>query len=277
MICKKIDLYEYFGIERPEGASGYLDVYAYSVDLEFSKNRIRPAMLVIAGGGYGHCSAREKEPIAMKYYVEGFNCYCLDYSIGKNAKYPTPVLEAVMAAIYIRETAGELHTNIDKLSAVGFSAGGHLLGMLVTAYKNKEIKDILGDKVENAKLNSAIFSYPVILTDNTHKGSIQNITGGDASLLPIVDIAKNVNSEVAPAFIWTTVNDGAVPSESSLELAYAYKRAGVPFELHMFENGSHGLSTATDEVNTPNSAVSVWIDLSLTWLKNRGYVFERVE
>jgi acetyl esterase/lipase len=144
--------------------------------------------------------------------------------------------------------------------------------MLVTAYKNKEIKDILGDVVENARLDGAVFSYPVILTDNTHKGSIQNITGGDDALLPVVDISKNINSQSTPAFIWTTVNDGAVPSESSLELAYAYKRAGVPFELHMFENGQHGLSTATEEVNTPNSAVSVWISLSLTWLKNRGFV-----
>ena len=272
MTTKRVDLYEYFGIARPEGCSGYLDVYTHDINDEFTKNRIRPAMLVLPGGGYGYCSAREKEPIAFSYLANGFNCYCLDYSVKENAKYPIPVIEAVMAVLYVRQTANELATDPTKVCGVGFSAGGHLLGILVTAYKNKEIKDVLGDVVKNARLDGAIFSYPVILTENTHKGSIQNITGGDNALIPVVDIAKNVNGESTPAFIWTTVNDGAVPSESSLELACAYKRAGVPFELHMFENGTHGLSTATEEVNTPNPAVAVWVSLSLTWLKNRGFV-----
>lgn len=272
MTTKRVDLYEYFGIARPEGCSGYLDVYTHDINDEFTKNRIRPAMLVLPGGGYGYCSAREKEPIVFSYLANGFNCYCLDYSVKENAKYPTPVLEAVMAVLYVRQTANELATDPSKVCGVGFSAGGHLLGMLVTAYQNKEIKAVLGDEVKNARLDGAIFSYPVILTDNTHKGSIQNITGGDNVLIPVVDIAKNVNGESTPAFIWTTVNDGAVPSESSLELACAYKRAGVPFELHMFENGVHGLSTATAEVNTPNPTIAVWISLSLTWLKNRGFV-----
>ena len=272
MITKKIDLYEYFGITRPDGCSGYLDVYTHETCAEFTKNRIRPAMLVIAGGGYAYCSAREKEPIVFSYLSKGFNCYCLDYSVKENAKYPNPVLEAVMAVLYIRQTAEELATDPTKVCGVGFSAGGHLLGMLVTAYQNKEIREFLGDKVDNARLDGAIFSYAVILTDNTHKDSITRITGGDTSLIPVVDIYKNVNSNSTPAFIWATVNDGAVPSESSLELAAAYKRAGVPFELHMFANGNHGLSTATEEVNSPNSAVAVWIDLSLTWLKARGFV-----
>ena len=277
MITKKIDLYEHFGITRPQGASGYLDVYAHPVDQEFSKNRIRPAMLVLPGGGYSYCSFREKEPIVMKYFVEGFNCYCLDYSVGKMAKYPTPVIEAVMAMLYIRETAEELHTNPDKVCSVGFSAGGHLNGMLNTAYANKEIVEVLGERAKTAILNATIFSYAVIKTDKTHAGSIQSITGGDTNLLPIVDIAKNVNQNTAPAFIWATVNDGCVPSESSLDLAVAYKKAGVPFELHMFENGTHGLSTATDEVNSINQAVSKWIELSITWLQNRGFVIIRTE
>ena len=272
MISRRVDLYEYFGVPRSEGCSGYLDVYTHDISGEFTKDRIRPAMLVLPGGGYAYCSAREKEPIVFSYLSKGFNCYCLDYSVKENAKYPTPVLETVMAVLYVRQTAEELATDPTKVCGVGFSAGGHLLGMLVTAYQNKEIRSILGDKVDGARLDGAIFSYPVILTDNTHKGSIQNITGGDNALIPVVDIYKNVNSESTPAFIWATVNDGAVPSESSLELACAYKRAGVPFELHMFENGQHGLSTATEEVNTPNPAVAVWIDLSLTWLKNRGFV-----
>lgn len=271
MISKKIDLYEYFGLTRPNGGSGYLDVYTHDTTGEFVKNRIRPAMLVIPGGGYGYVSPREKEPIVFSYLSQGFNCYALDYSVNENAKYPIPVIEAVMAVLYIRETATEFATDVNKVCAVGFSAGGHLLGMLATAYDNKEIEEVLGGRVKNARIDGAIFSYPVILTENTHVATIRHITGGDKNLLPIVDISKNVTEKIMPAFIWATVNDGAVPSESSLELAFAYKKAGVPFELHLFEEGVHGLSTATLEVNSPNLAVAEWIKLSLNWLKNRGF------
>ena len=193
----KVDLYEYFGVERPEGGAGYLTVYEHCEFEEYTKNRIRPAMLVIPGGGYGWCSEREGEPIAMQYLVQGFNSYCLDYSVKEHAKYPTPVLEAVMAVLYIKQTAKESTTDPNKVCGIGFSAGGHLLGMLVTAYNNKEIRQVLGDCVDDARLDGAIFSYAVILTKNTHKGSIQNITGGDESLIPTVDIVNNLRSNNA--------------------------------------------------------------------------------
>lgn len=277
ILQKRVDLYEYFGVKRPDGAQGYLDVLAYDKQVNYAVGRVRPAMLVIAGGGYGYVSPREQYPVALKYVNEGFNAYLLDYSVEKMAKYPTPVIEAVMALLYIRETSGEYGTDPEKVCGVGFSAGGHLVGMLATAYNNKEIREVLGDKVDNARLDAVIFSYAVILTENTHVGSIQNITGGDKSLLKTVAVSENVNANTPPAFIWATVNDGAVPSESSLELACAYKRAGVPFELHMFENGTHGLSIANAEVNSVNEPVSKWVKLSLTWLKQRGFIHRKVE
>ena len=277
ILQKRIDLYEYFGVKRPEGAQGYLDVLAYDKNVSYAANRIRPAMLVIGGGGYGYVSPREQYPVALRYVNEGFNTYLLDYSVCEMAKYPTPVIEAVMSLQYISETANDYGTDVKKVCGVGFSAGGHLVGMLATAYNNKEIREVLGDKVDNAKLDAVIFSYAVILTENTHVGSIKHITGGDNSLLSIVDISKNVTPDAPPAFIWHTVNDGCVPSESSLELACAYKRAGVPFELHMFEDGDHGLSIATEETNRVNVPAQEWVKLSITWLKQRGFVHSLVE
>lgn len=274
MIVQKIDLYKHFSLPRPYGNGGYLDIYVHD-NKEYAYNNLRPAMLVIPGGGYEWVSLREKEPIVFEYLTEGFNCFALTYSINEQSKYPNPLLEAVMAMLYIKQTAEQYHTNPEKVCGIGFSAGGHLLGLLVTAYANKEIREIFGEECLHAKLNGAIFSYPVILTENTHAGSIQNITGGDKNLLSVVDISKNINKDSTPAFIWTTVDDELVPSESSLELALAYKRAGVPFELHMFKEGEHGLSTAKEEVETINPAVQPWIRLSHTWLKLMGFVTKK--
>ncbi len=273
MITRRIDLYEYFNVTRPDGATGYLDVYTHPIDEDFSKNKIRPAMLIIPGGGYAYVSPREKEPIVMKYLAEGFNCYALTYSVLDVAKYPIPVIEAVMAMLYVKETAEELHTSVEKVCSVGFSAGGQLNGMLITAFGNKEIVEVLGERAKDACPNATIFSYAVIRMEGlTHNHTISKITGDDKALYPICDVASNVKETTPPAFIWATVEDSGVPVESSLDLALAYKKVQVPFELHLYEKGSHGLSTATEEVNTPNAPVSTWIDLSVTWLKQRGFV-----
>ena len=67
MQTKKIDLYEYFGVKRPENGTGYLTTYIHDVSREVNIDRKSPAMLVIPGGGYGMVSFREDEPVALKY------------------------------------------------------------------------------------------------------------------------------------------------------------------------------------------------------------------
>lgn len=281
MIYETIDLYEYFGIKKSETARGFLSVYAHSQFEEFSKGRTRPAMLVVPGGGYGFVSKREGECIAIKFLSEGFNSFVLDYSTSPNS-YPTQLLEGVMAMIYIRENADSLGVDKSKVSAVGFSAGGHLCSMLATIWDEKEIKAVLGEKVNLARPDAVILSYPVItLGELTHKGTSDVLTGGDKELIERLSTHNRVNKNSSPAFIWTTVDDGVVPMENSLMMAKAYKKAGVSFELHVFESGVHGLSLATKETSRfnedqllINKPVSKWVKLSLTWLQNKGFILK---
>ncbi len=274
MIAKRIDLYKEFNLSRPEGGQGYLDTYILD---PIYQGRIRPCMLVIAGGGYSAVSLREKEPIALRYAVKGINAFTLTYSV-KPVCFPAQLLEASMAMIYIREHAEEFMIDPEKICAIGFSAGGHLTGMLATLFDCKEVKEAFGEKASLVKPNEVIFSYPVISNDDFgHKGSLYNISGGNKRLANRLSIEKRVKKNSPPAFIWGTLNDGVVPSENSFALARAYKEKGVPFEFHMFENGSHGLSVATPETRFVNGPVQVWIDLSTTWLIQRGYIIKDVE
>ncbi|MBR2449304.1 MAG: alpha/beta hydrolase [Clostridia bacterium] len=275
-----IDLYAYYGLTRPEGGQGYLTCYTLD-DYSFCAGRTRPAMLVVAGGGYSNVSGREKEPIAMSYMSKGFNTFILEYSV-KPLSYPTQLIEGCMAVAYIRENAESLHVIEDKICAIGFSAGGHLCGMLATLYADQDVKNALGEHANNCKLDGVIFAYPVLSAyGKIHQGSIVNITGGNEELRKKMDIPKMVDENSVPAFIWTTVNDNCVPSESSLLMAMAYKEKGVPFELHMFENGVHGLSLSNEETAPPTSQhahvnvpVQQWLDLSIVWLNYKGFVIK---
>lgn len=273
MISKRVDLYKEFNLTRPEGGQGYLDTYVLD---PIYQGRIRPAMLVIAGGGYSAVSLREKEPIALRYTIKGITPFTLTYSV-KPLHFPTQLLEASMAMIYIREHAEEFMIDPEKICAIGFSAGAHLTGMLATMFDCKEVKEAFGERAKLIKPNEVIFSYAVVSNEYyAHQGSITNISGGCKRLANRLSIEKHVKKNSPPAFIWGTLNDGVVPSENSFALARAYKEKGIPFEFHIFENGSHGLSVATEETRFVNGPVQAWIDLSTTWLIQRGYVIKDI-
>lgn len=271
MITQRIDLYKYYGLVRPENGQGYLNTYILD---PIYAGRKRPAMLVIAGGGYSAVSLREKEPIVLRYASAGFTCFTLDYSV-KPVTFPAQLIEGAMAMAYIREHAEEFMIDPSLVAAIGFSAGGHLTAMLATMFNAKEVKEALKEKANLVKPNAVILSYPVISSGiNAHQGSFINLCGENKSLKKRLSLENKISKKCPPAFIWGTVNDGVVPSENALTVAVKYKEAGVPFELHMFENGSHGLSVATKETTFVNESVQPWIPLSITWLVNRGFVIK---
>lgn len=280
MIAEKIDLYEYFGVERKSGG-GYLYPCIPPVITEI-KPKLRPAMLVIAGGAYASVSQRESATVALKYASYGYDAFALDYSV--NTPYPVPLLEACMAVVYIRENACKYNADVNHVAAVGFSAGGHLAAMLANIYDEKEIQDVLKSKTELAKLNAVILSYPVITTGCfTHGLSRDIISGKNAELAERLSMEKRVTKNSPPAFIWHTYADDCVPVENSLLYASACRQAGVPFALHVFEHGWHGLSLCNEETNDQTQAdvelsdVGKWFGLSLDWLKSRGFGVKTVK
>ncbi|MBQ9103544.1 MAG: alpha/beta hydrolase [Clostridia bacterium] len=278
MVLERIDLYKYFGIKRESGAEGYLNAYISHTSNEYCGNRVRPAMLVIPGGGYQMRSDRENEPVAFKFLAEGYNCFTLEYSLNPLG-YPTQLIEGAMAVAYIKENAEKMHILKDKVCAIGFSAGGHLAGMLATLYDAEPVKDALKEKSALAKLNAVILSYPVISAFDTHEDTMNTISNNDRALREYLSLENRVNTKSVPAFIWATFDDNDVPSTNSMKMATAYQKNGVKCELHMFKSGVHGLSLATNEtaregdVRYINPEVAKWFDMSISWLKGLGFDF----
>ena len=151
MFYEKIDLYAYCGIERRRSERGFLTVLAPSPCREVKK-KLRPAMLVIPGGAYTHVAELEGEPVAVAFMREGYATFLLDYEVC--VAYPTPLIQAAMAMRYIRENADTYGIDAKHVCAVGFSAGGHLAGLLSTLYASDDVVRVLGkgcDLCPNAK------------------------------------------------------------------------------------------------------------------------------
>lgn len=278
MIVEKIDLYAYFNKEKPQGAKGTLLCYIHSQYSEMGKEVSRPAMLVIPGGGYAFVSQREGEPIAEKFYAQGYNTFILDYSIAPDFCYPTSHIEACMAMLYIRQNAEKLGVIKDKVAAIGFSAGGHLTGVLSLLSDRKEIINEFGENAKLTQPDASVYSYAVITSnvEHYHGGSFANLCA-DKYNFDDFSLEKKVTKTSSPAFIWATFDDGCVPAQNSLMLANAYLTAGVPCELHIYESGVHGLSTCGKDVAEhwmPQNLldrVAGWQSSCFAFLRDKGF------
>lgn len=240
----------------------------------------RDAMLVIPGGGYEIvCADREGEPIALAYMNEGFNAFVLHYSIGEKAVFPRPLCDASLALSYIRAHAAEFNINPNRIFVVGFSAGGHLAGSLGVMWDLPEVRELTGIAYGENKPNGVVLGYPVVSGKRyaSHGGSFHRLHGKtDLSdeELELYSLENHVKSETAaPMFAFHTSNDQSVPVASPLLLALAYAKVGLPFELHIYPCGPHGIALANEATSLGNplfesEAVATWLGHSIEWIKN---------
>ena len=240
MIYKNIKLNEFYPILKDSEA--YLSIYAYEPNKEYGLNFVRPAMIVVPGGGYEFVSYREKEPVAFKFLSEGFNCFVLTYSVYK--AYPIPQTELACAFDYVRNHQKEFNLN-GEILLTGFSAGGHLVGSYGLKYK--ELENLL--KTNNFLKPNAIFmSYPVVnLVSDTHEGTANIISNKDLNLKKELSVDINLTSDYPPVYVWTTDIDDAVPTNNTTRLVEALKKNNVACGFDIFKNKLHGESICTRE------------------------------
>lgn len=234
----------------------------------------RGFVLILPGGGYGFTSEREAEPIALKYVSAGYHAAFLDYSVAPD-RHPKPLQDALRSLSIMMENQSDWQINPDQIFVVGFSAGGHLAAT-VSNYLHKKQFHREGISLNDLSLAGAVLAYPVISSDNVfaHTGSFKNLLGPDATEEELMEVSmeKHVHYMTPPTFLWHTVADASVPVKNSMEYSMALKESGVPFELHVYPDGGHGLSIATEEVadgpEGVNPHVAGWMALSVKWMKH---------
>ncbi|MFA9466594.1 MAG: alpha/beta hydrolase [Velocimicrobium sp.] len=241
----------------------------YIIDNTVELDKVRPLVLICPGGGYARTSPKEGEPIALQMISMGFHACVLHYSCSP-AVFPTALNQLAKSIKYIRESAEEWHVNADKIIVLGFSAGGHLVASLGTFWNKEFLLRGLNVEKEEIQPNALVLSYPVITSgEYAHKDSFINLLGDratDSNWRQLVSLEKQIDETMPKSFIWHTFEDQAVPVENSLALATAMRKANVPFSLHIFEKGGHGLALGTEESGVVVTEVQPWIEMVGDWI-----------
>lgn len=276
-----VDLYQIFAAPKPAGAAGCLQCYLQPTAPAVAEKRLRPAVLIIPGGGYDHVSAREGEPVALRFLAKGFCAFVLDYSVAP-LRYPAALREAAMALRYIRDHAEEFGIDPARVAVTGFSAGGHLAGLLGTMFDDPTLADL--GTPEQLKPDALGLCYPVAVSrGRTHEGSFAALCGGDGSLRDRLSLEKLARADMPPVFLWHTRDDASVPCRGSLLLAARLEELDVEFSLHIYRHGPHGLSTAdgqaypADQVPGMSWDVPGWINAEIRFFEEIGVKIRNLE
>ena len=238
-----------------------LEGYILDCELTLGEETERPAVIVCPGGGYVYCSAREAEPVALRYAAKGFHAFILRYSVGKDAADFAPLKELNWVIGYVRENAAQWHIDPEKIAVCGFSAGGHLALASGVLAENKP--------------NAMILGYPAVIIPNYPGVNFmlqlltgrKDVTDADAAYF---SLTNHITKDSPPVFLAATAED-MLTGFGALPVAKKYSDLGMGYELHVFQHGPHGYSVA-DETSANgiaemlNPDFAQWHAMSVRWL-----------
>lgn len=296
MINERIEIWKKEEYHYP-AAHGFIPVMFSYIHEDEKKH---PAMIIAPGGAYREVSPSEAHLPAMEFYGAGYNVFVLEYTINQLDEAPLkmqPLHDISRAIRMIRSRAEEFHIRPDRIAVCGFSAGAHNAAMYATNWYTDTISEYFQEDKEKFRPAAAILGYTlsdyIFMRDNTEKRSPMDVAFFKASntaflgtgepseeLLDEVSPARHVTENTPPMYLWATASDELVPVQHSLRMANALAEHKIPFELHVFEEGPHGLGLATQATAAAKSQMysdaAKWADLAGCWLEKR-FAFELPE
>jgi acetyl esterase/lipase len=262
----------------PDGAPGALgnaekDIPTLTVFLPDRAKAAGAAIVICPGGGYGGLAQHEGRSYALWLNEQGIAGFVLKYRLAPGGyHHPAMLQDAARAVRTVRARAEEWKLDPKRIGIIGSSAGGHLASTLVTHFDAG--KADAADPIErvSSRPDLGILCYPVIsMGEFTHGGSKKNLLGDNPSPELVKDLSNElqVTIDTPPCFIFHTAEDPVVPVENALQFASALRKAGVPFDLHIYERGKHGIGLGSQPYGSGEQ--HPWTHDCEFWLKQRGF------
>ncbi len=218
------------------------------------------AMIYCAGGGYVRVAMGQGGGAITRWLNSlGVTVFALKY---RNVEYgqPAPLQDVLQAMRIVRARAGEFGIATNRIGIIGASAGGHLAACAATMFDGPETRP-----------DFVALVYPVITMQDpyAHKGSRKALLGENPSreLIERWSVEKHVRKDTPPVFLVATMADKSVPVENTLLFFQALRNAGVPAEMHVYAQGSHGNS-----LDPQFGPTADWPKRCEEWLRFNGWL-----
>jgi acetyl esterase/lipase len=210
------------------------------------------AVLIFPGGGFRELvfNAEGAEPARYLNNL-GVTAFVLKYRLPRETNSPYslqihPRQDAQRAMRVIRSRAGEWNLDTNRIGALGFSAGGEMLALLV--YSPSEGDANAQDPIDrvDSRVDFQMSIYPGPL------GTPTNAISADAPPAFFV-VANDDNSHVGPVI-------------TQLE---KYRQAKRPVEVHLYAQGGHGFNLGA---RSKLASIKDWPQRMTDWLGDNGFL-----
>lgn len=231
------------------------------------------AVIVCPGGGYNVLAPHEGEPFAKWLNDLGIAAFVLKYRLIKDGYHIPEILgDAARAVRTVRANAEAWGLDPKRIGIMGSSAGGHLSATLSTRFDDG--RPDASDPIErvSSRPDATILCYAFILFDRNDKPERhERFLGPEptAEQIRAYSPALNVAEKTPPCFIWQTVEDPGVVVENALVMADALRKAGVPFDLHLYQKGRHGIGLGFRTYEP--AKLHPWTKACAFWLGEQGF------
>jgi acetyl esterase/lipase len=274
----------------PEGVPGLLSTAGPEVEVDARVSNVHTptltaylappatrngtAVVVCPGGAYRRL-AIEKEGTTVAAWLNslGVSAFLLKYRLQEYG-YPAPLLDVLRAIRLLRAQASRWNIAPDRIGVMGFSAGGHLASSAGTLFDSPEGRTGAELDRVSARPDFMVLVYPVISMGGpfVHPGSRDSLLGANPSQALINRLSTNlqVAGRTPPAFLVHGGTDQSVPPENSLLFYTALKKADVPAELHIYQEGAHGVG-----LESGHGPISDWPKRCAEWMSVRGLLTRR--
>lgn len=232
------------------------------------------SLLVLPGGGYRIVSwDNEGTAVAGRLLPSGATVFVLAYRLpgdrlGWADEADAPLADAQRAMRLIRDDAARHGRDPADAGVLGFSAGGHLAGRLLTESDRPTYAAVDARDRQSARPAYAGLLYPVVTlkTPFTHTGSRTALAGDDEARAAALSVETHIAQGNAPTFLAHALDDDTVDPQNALIALAALRRAQVPCELHLFQEGMHGFGVTLP----PEAPAAGWPELFVAWARRNG-------
>lgn len=119
-------------------------------------NRLRPAILIIHGGGWRTGNRTQHYALAQRLASMGYVCFTPEYRLSTEALFPAAVHDLKAAIRWVRANAVSYNIDTNKIATAGFSAGGQLSALLGATGDNPKLEGTNANLGHSTKVNAII-------------------------------------------------------------------------------------------------------------------------
>ena len=215
---------------------------AYVLLPESQSEALRPAALVVHGGGWRNRGPEDMEGIAEQLAAQGYVTVNIEHRFAPEYRFPAQLHDLQQAMAWIHANAATWQVDPDRIVGVGFSSGAHLVSLLALVGSEGPLAEPYGG--EHARLAAVLAGgLPSDLLKFNDGRLVVDFIGGTRAERPdayaLASPARQITANAPPFFLFHGSWDQLVPVDHATDFYAALKAQDIPSELYLQRGRGH--------------------------------------